>query len=225
MAKTEPGKTEPGCVSPGKGKRQEARGKRQSRAVPARNSATQHPAGLSTQHGSVTTAQIKRLHQLGIPRGFTHEDLRALAEVESLKDLSSAAASDLIRQLGGGELKHAPGQAPAPSRAKGRTRGTIRLITEAQLQQIERLGKEVFTGANGGNGESSPVSVLSVPSCSDVFMAWLKKDFKVETIRDLATAERGGQVIAVLKEMLARRGRTASLRPSVPSSLSCGVCP
>ena len=198
-----------------------------------RRQAPKPRASLCDQPGTVTTAQIKRLHQLGIPRGFSHEDLRALAEVESLKDLSSAAASDLIRQLGGGELKHAPGQSPPPSREKGRQRGTIRLITEAQLQQIERLGEEYFaqagtqghgdTGTQAAGSRSSSLRPSVPPSLA--FIAWLKKDFKVATIRDLATAERGGQVIAVLKDMVARRARTASLRPSVPPSLSCGVCP
>jgi hypothetical protein len=179
-------------------------------------------AALSTQHGSVTSSQIKRLHQLAIPKGFTHEDLRALAEVESLKDLSSAQASDLIRQLGGGELKHAPGQAPPPSRERGRSRGTIRLITEAQLEQIERLGAEYFSaGQNpprqvGGHAQHSALSTQH-------FRDWLSRDFKVATIRDLATAERGGQVIAVLKGMLARRERKPSTT-SIPS-IAQGVRP
>lgn len=35
--------------------------------------------------------------------------------------------------------------------------------------------------------------------------AWLAKNFKVETVRELATAQRAGKVINVLKGMIERK--------------------
>ena len=62
------------------------------------------------------------------------------------------------------------------------------MITNDQVEQIDRLGGEFFVN-------------------SHVFVYWLTKNFKVDHVRQLATAERAGQVIRVLKEMLARRAK------------------
>lgn len=157
---------------------------------------------LTTDPGTVTPRQISALHRVAIRRGLDHEALREAAGVESLKHLSRAEASKLIRRLGGGDLPHAPGTKPAPSRAptyrrnRARsasegTRAPIRMITPDQEEQLYRLGVEFFCDS------------------SVDFVNWLRKNFKVELPRELATAVRAGQVIAVLSRMIDRRNNRA----------------
>ena len=146
-------------------------------------------AKLSDNPGSSTKAQRSRLVVVARQRGIDLSELRDLVG-GSVSALSSADCSAWITKLSGQDLPHPPGQAP---RRKGRPApGTVRMITQDHVDQISRLMGEYFGwGTNGPH-----VSAFH----------WLRKDFKeVKTdIRDLATAQRAGEVIRVLKSMLAR---------------------
>jgi len=169
---------------------------------------------LNSTPGSITTAQLKALHATARQRGLDHDALHDAAGVASLKTLSTADASELLLRLGGEVLPNPPGRKPPPSRSRRRS-DTVRMITPDQIEQIGRLGREYF-GAEGDQAtrqqgtkaeQSEPGTRNSEP---DAFAGWLKKTFKVSAVRDLATAEKAGQVIAVLKGMLGQPLHTAT---------------
>ena len=139
-------------------------------------------AALNTKPGSSTTAQRKRLIALGRSAGQSVDDLREIAG-GSLRQLSAAQASALITRLGGGDLPNEPGKAPRPYGR--RTTDATRMIHTDHVEQIERLLIECFDDPARG-------------------AAWLRKNFKVDEVRQLATAQRAGEVIATLKRMIQR---------------------
>ena len=155
-------------------------------------------AKLNDQPGSSTAKQRQLLHKIKRRRGMTDDDLHSAIGAESTTQLSAAEASAAIERLSGRGLPHPPGQKPSPYAGKRRAPGTIRMITEDQVDQIVRLGSGYFDNYQA-------------------FAAWLVKDFKVpeirglqfaglrNLIRGLATAARAGQVIAVLKTMTTRK--------------------
>ena len=150
-------------------------------------------AELRTARGTWTQAQRQRIFGAAKRRGISHEQLREWAGVRSLADLSSARASALIERLTGRRLHHPPGR--APFKRHRATPGATLMITPDQVDQIERMGLSFFRGHLRS------------------FDEWLAKNFKVADVRGLATALRGGQVIRVLREMLARpRGRPQGRR-------------
>ncbi len=63
------------------------------------------------------------------------------------------------------------------------------MITPDHEEQMTRLLGEYFADPAAG-------------------LAWLRKDFDANTPRDLLTSMRAGQVIHVLKDMIARRDQT-----------------
>ena len=143
-------------------------------------------ASLSTEPRSSRPKQRQRLHQLKRRLGWSDDDLHDAIGVESTKMLSAAQASDCIERLGGGELPNPPGQKPAPYAGKRKTTDGTRMIHPDHVEQIERLLGEYFDDEAAG-------------------LAWLNKDFDARHPRDLLTAKRAGQVIHVLKDMIARQ--------------------
>lgn len=152
-------------------------------------------AKLHTEPGSSTPKQRQRLHQLKRRHGWTDEDLHEAIGKVSTKLLSSAEASALIRRLGGGKLPYPPGEKPAPYAGRRSTPGATRMIADGHVEQIQRLLSWRFDGD------------------AEAAAAWLHKNFDVTHPRDLLTARRAGQVIRVLKDMIARRDE------SVPSGV------
>ena len=63
------------------------------------------------------------------------------------------------------------------------------MIAPDHVEQIERLLREYFGDLPTG-------------------LAWLERDFDAKHPRDLLTAQRAGQVIWVLKDMIARRHKS-----------------
>jgi hypothetical protein len=61
------------------------------------------------------------------------------------------------------------------------------MITDDHIEQIVRLGLEYF-----GDKEVR-------------FYHWLRANFKVDQVHQLASIERAGQIIHVLKEMITRK--------------------
>ena len=144
----------------------------------------------STAPNSSTTAQRKLLVSLGRQHGLDVDGVRDLAGGK-LHDLSSSAADALIKRLSDRDLPLPEDAVPAcrPRVAEGVTR----MISPEQGEQIERLMAEYFK------------------TSQDSF-AWLKRMFKVDRVRDLATAKRASQVIVVLKGMINRRRIDAATR-------------
>lgn len=175
---------------------------------------------LDSTAGSISEPQRRRLFGLAQRKGWDIDALRT-AVGGSISALSKREASELITRLGGRDLPHEPGHPPPSQRsrrsrrtagANRRTAGAVRMITPDQVEQIERLGLDYF--------DYNAIA----------FSGWLAKDFKLgpqlvepargrgwkeataETlnalqtqIRRLATAQRAGEVIHVLKTMTARR--------------------
>lgn len=142
-------------------------------------------AELNTRPGSSTAKQHQTLVVAARRRGLELPEIRRTVG-GSIRKLSSAEASDWIKRFSGSDLPNPPGRKPSAYAAK-KTTGAVRMITVDQVDQIERLMLEYFD-------YDRPLT-----------QAWLRKNFKVDTVRDLATAQRGGQVIVVLKKMHARR--------------------
>jgi hypothetical protein len=171
---------------------------------------------LSSAPATGTAAQRRRIVLEGRRRGLDLDELRDLAGGR-LRAISCRAASALIRRLTGSDLPHAPGCKPR-SYHRRRTSHSTRIILLDHVEQIERLLAECFPAI--GNGRST----IANPGA-----AWLLKTFKVSAPADLLTAERAGEVIAVLKRMLARRV-AGSATSAVPSSIdnrqsAIGNCP
>ena len=157
-------------------------------------------ASLNTNPGSSTKAQRCMLHKIKRRHGWSDDQLHAAIGTGSTKDLSAKDASDHIERLSGVTLPNPPGRKPSVYPAK-KVPGVARMITQDHVDQIVHLGMTHF---------ASP----------EHFKQWLVKDFKLARadrlsvmIRQLATAQRAGQVIRVLKQMHARRAR----RPGSPA--------
>lgn len=141
---------------------------------------------LNTKPGSSSKRQHQVLVMAGRRQGFDLAEIRKTVG-GSIRRLSAAECSTWIEHFSGNGLPNPPGQKPSPYKGKRRTDAT-RIITNDQVEQIDRLGREFFDEHRA-------------------FCTWLAKDFKVDDVRQLATAWRAGQVIRVLKDMLARRER------------------
>ena len=157
-------------------------------------------AKLNDKPGSSSAKQHQALVLAGRGRGFDLAEIRKMVG-GSLRKLSSAEASKWIGKFTDRELPHPPGEAPRPYPRRKKKGVAARMITKAHVQIILRLGREYFA-ADVGLG------------------TWLGRNFKtrnvngmgqniVQVISDLKTAERAGQVIAVLKQMNSRRTKTA----------------
>lgn len=142
-------------------------------------------ASLKTAPGSSTTAQHKRLYIAARDRGLSRDQLKDMLGAESLKELSAHSASEAITKLTGDELPNPPGEKPS-TYPRCKTPGATRIISPDQVQQIHRLAMEYFNE----QGEAAK--------------AWLIKNFKVDDASKLATAQRAGEVIGVLKAMIER---------------------
>ena len=142
-------------------------------------------ATLNPKPGSSSKAQHRTLILAARSQGIDTSELRSLVG-GSIRKLSVATCSDWIKRFGGGDLANPPGQKPGAYAGKKRT-GTVRLISADQIDQITRLALEYFDAKPG------------------FAVDWLFKNFKVTEVRQLATAQRAGEVIAVLKQMHARR--------------------
>lgn len=149
--------------------------------------------GLRTKPGTSTKDQHRTLAIEAKRRGI---DLDAIRETcgGSIRSLSVSACSDLIRRISGRGLPNAPGCKPAPYRRRRRPTSATRMIATDHAEQIERLLLKHFGDADAGS-------------------AWLQKDFEARTPRDLLTARRAGQVIRVLKDMIARREAGSDTAP------------
>lgn len=181
-------------------------------------------AELSTKPGSSSKKAHTALVCAARARGFTVHDVRKVVG-GSICKLSAAECSEWIKRYSGRDLPNPPGKKPGVYKGKKKTPGTVRMITDDQVEQIHRLGLEHFSDACG------------YPYAQD-FAFWLARDFKLEIhwardkpteaelkdqIRRLATAKRGGQVIAVLKEMHNRRNRKQSRDRKGADTLTKGV--
>ena len=164
-----------------RGKRQEATRQRGPHPRPSASS-----AALSTKPGSSTKLQHQTLAIVARRAGLDIHEVRKMVG-GSLRRLSVAKCSAWIERLGGGKLPNPPGRKPGAYAGKKREPGVIRIIHPEHIEEIRRLGLWIFA-----------------PSAAR-FYAWLYKNFKVNSIEDLATAERAGQVIRVLKGMLKRK--------------------
>ena len=146
-------------------------------------------AQLDTTPGSISGAQKRALFAALKRKGMGIDDLRDLVG-GSISKLSKADASRWIAELDGGDLPNPPGEAPQEKRRP--QPGNVRLITEANVEQIIGLGTRYFETVTQ-------------------FEAWLVKNFKVparrgserveDLIRKLGTAQRAGEVIHVLRTM------------------------
>ncbi len=145
-------------------------------------------ANIRTERGSSTPKQRQLLHQLKRRWGWTDDQLHDAIGAVSTKVLSAADASRCIRRLGGGELPNPPGRKPAPYQGRRQKTDATRMIAPGHEEQIERLLREHFGDLESG-------------------LAWLEKNFDVQCTRDLLTAKRAGEVIYVLKEMIARTNK------------------
>ena len=153
--------------------------------VNLRSSADRTMASLNEQPGSSTSRQRCKLHSLKRRKRWTDDDLHVAIGADSTTKLSAKQASDAIARLGGGDLPNPPGQAPRAYTTRA-TPGATRMITDAHVEQIHRLLNQRFPRSHGDK------------------LHWLKRNFKVTCARDLATAQRAGEVIRVLKDMAAR---------------------
>lgn len=155
-------------------------------------------AELNPRPGSSTKRQHRALVIAGRRLGFDLADVRKTVG-GSLCKLSAAEASLWIGHFTGRDLANPPGQKPGAYKGKRPAPGTVRMITDDQVEQIVRLGVEYFGEAH-------------------MLISWLVKNFKIDStaargqrghraiVRHLGTAKRAGEVIRVLKEMVQRKG-------------------
>ncbi len=141
-------------------------------------------AELNPKPNSSTKLQHQRLAIVASRQGFDIHQARKLVGGSVCK-LSAAECSKWIKHFSGQDLPNPPGRKPRAYKGKP-TPGTTRMIKPDQIQQIDRLGYNYF-------------------GRDDLYYSWLYKNFNVRDPYDLATAKRAGQVIRVLKQMLARR--------------------
>ncbi len=162
---------------------------------------------LNTKPGSSHPRQRSTLMVEGKRRGFDIDEIRKIVG-GSVRALSAAQCSDWIKHFSGRDLPNPPGQKPRPCDNRKST-GATRMITTDQVDQIGRLGGEHFYNDRRK------------------FLAWLSRNFKIpftqrdlpvspsecrDRVRALGTAKRGGEVIRVLKTMLARRQKKEMAR-------------
>jgi len=144
---------------------------------------------LRNYSGSSTKAQHTALVASAAKKGMSVDDVRTLVG-GSIRKLSAKACSEWIQRISGDGLPNPPGSKPGAQRSEYQGRaapGVTRIISEAQCDQIMRLAVSYFEGSE------------------EAATAWLKKNFDVSSPRELGTAQRGGEVIAVLKRMHVRR--------------------
>lgn len=147
-------------------------------------------AELNTKPGSSTPKQRSRLVVAGRRKGFDLDKIREMVG-GSVKQLSALQACEFIERFGGGELSNPPGQKPRDdSRPQP---GVTRMRTADQVEQITRMLAEYFDGDHGRAAN------------------WLHANFGVRDPEKIATRQRAGQIIRVLKTMTARKG---SRKPS-----------
>lgn len=151
-------------------------------------------ASLRSAPGTSTPKQRQRIGIDARRLGFDLAEVRDWFHVESLKDLSSAQASECIQRLGGGDLPRLPGTGSRPSARAAR--GSTRIITREQIAEIKRLLNDYF---NDG------LDVVRKKS------AWLRKVYGVEQVRDIGTSQAANRCIWALRRMI--NDRAAATRP------------
>ena len=147
-------------------------------------------AVLRTFPGTSSAAQRKKLAIAAKRKGIEIYELRGLVGCH-LHDLSAAAASDWITRLSGDDLPNPPGGKPRPY-ARRKSRDTVRMVTADHMEQIGRLMLRYFE-----NNQAAA-------------SAWFRKNWKVDSPRDLLSTKDAGDVIRVLKDMLLRKERAAA---------------
>ena len=158
---------------------------------------------IRTAPGSSTAKQHRALILSARSKGLNLDQLRDLCG-GSLRALSAAQCSELIKGISGRDLPHPPGGKPWPysprrsqSRERKRPDGRAtavsamrpvpRMIQDSHVEQIGRLMLRYFEG-----------NVLAARQ-------WFEKNWKVKEPRDLLSTKRAGQVIRALKEMVQRK--------------------
>lgn len=151
---------------------------------------------LNTTPGSSTPKQRQSLHRIKRRRAWSDAQLHDAIGADSTTHLSAKEASASIERLSGMGLPNPPGEKPGAYAGKRKAPGVVRMITDDQVDQIERLMLEYFHG----NKEQA--------------YAWLHKNFGIPNliakldgpylIRSLGSSKRAGQVIRVLKDMVTR---------------------
>lgn len=134
--------------------------------------------GLLTEPGTSTPAQRSALVVAARAKGVGLDELRGMVG-GSVSALSRQACGDWIESFTGEKLMASPKK---QTRRSGRAVAT-RMITDAHVEQIEKLGADVFRDQQR-------------------FENWLRTRFNVADIRALGTAARAGQCIFQLKNML-----------------------
>lgn len=157
---------------------------------------TPRPAALNPKPHSSTARQHQALVISGRNCGFDLAEIRRMVG-GSIRRLSVAEAAGWISRFKDEDLPNPPGGKRSAYPRHQRQSGVTRIITQAQVEQIDRMLGEYF-----GDGCAA--------------YEWLNKNFKVgalgdhdkpgDVIRRLATAQRAGEVIRVLKQMVGRRG-------------------
>jgi len=148
-------------------------------------------AVLNDKPGSSSKKQHSTLVIAGQRLGFDLNEIRGMVG-GSIRKLSARGCSDWIQTFTGRDLPNAPGKKPRPYKKRrskqnrDREGAVFRMIQPDHTHQICRLMREYF--------ENDHYAQL-----------WLRKNFKVGQPHELLTAQRAGEVIAVLKRMLARR--------------------
>lgn len=145
---------------------------------------------------ALSTQTLRALHAAARRHGYDHEQLRGLAGVASLKQLSAADASHLLERLNHGtpRLSEHPGSAQAHKR-KRRQKGAIGLMTHAQRWKIESLRCQMSMTCEQFN------NWLSQRHLSDG-----RAMTQANTTRD------GAEVIELLKGVIARKNSTPEAR-------------
>lgn len=143
---------------------------------------------LRTEAGSSTPKQRKTIGATARRIGLTIAEVRDWYHVQSLCDLSSAQASECIQRLGGGELPRPPGTGSRPSARA--VRGSRRMITEAQVREIDKLLDDYFNDGIDARRKKT---------------AWLQKIYRVDQVRDIGTSQAANRCIWSLRRMIKER--------------------
>ena len=176
-------------------------------------------SALSDAPGSSTKLQHQRLVMAGRDRGLDLNEIRSMCG-GSLRALSARAASDWITRFTGRDLPNPPGQAPRAYRHPAP--GTTRMIAEKHIGQILLLLCKVFPTLDAGLywlAGNFKIPVVNLKSTGRTLHS-VTVASPTETIRQLGTARRAGEVIRVLKAMRGRAGGEprASARADSPPS-------